>query len=53
MVEVMLLSQNVNSCSKTLEEPMTFAQLYRRTKKSGLERIRFMTSSQDLSGQIN
>ena len=45
VVEVMLLGQNVNSYGKTLERPMTFAQLLQEIeKKDGLERIRFMTS---------
>ena len=33
VVEVMLLGQNVNSYGKTLEEPMTFAQLLREIEK--------------------
>ena len=42
----MLLGQNVNSYGKTLEEPMSFAQLLREVEKvEGLERIRFMTPS--------
>ena len=51
VVEVMLLGQNVNSYGKTLEEPMTFAQLLKEIEKiDGLERIRFMTSHpKDLS----
>ena len=45
VVEVMLLGQNVNSYGKTLDEPMTFAQLLQEIEKiEGLERIRFMTS---------
>ena len=45
VVEVMLLGQNVNSYGKTLEEPMSFAQLLTEIEKiEGLERIRFMTS---------
>ncbi len=45
VVEVMLLGQNVNSYGKTLEHPMTFAQLLTEIEKiEGLERIRFMTS---------
>ena len=33
VVEVMLLGQNVNSYGKTLEEPMTFAELLREVEK--------------------
>lgn len=52
--EVMLLGQNVNSYGKTLEEPMTFAQLLREAEKiDGLERIRFMTPHpKDLSDEL-
>lgn len=52
--EVMLLGQNVNSYGKTLEEPMTFAELLREAEKiDGLERIRFMTSHpKDLSDEL-
>lgn len=54
VVEVMLLGQNVNSYGKTLEEPMTFAQLLKEIEKiEGLERIRFMTSHpKDLSDEL-
>ena len=54
VVEVMLLGQNVNSYGKTLEEPMTFAELLREIEKiEGLERIRFMTSHpKDLSDEL-
>lgn len=54
VVEVMLLGQNVNSYGKTLEEPMSFAELLRRVEKiDGLERIRFMTSHpKDLSDEL-
>ncbi|HJD35050.1 MAG TPA: tRNA (N6-isopentenyl adenosine(37)-C2)-methylthiotransferase MiaB [Candidatus Mediterraneibacter tabaqchaliae] len=54
VVEVMLLGQNVNSYGKTLEEPMTFAELLREIEKiDGLERIRFMTSHpKDLSDEL-
>ena len=53
-MEVMLLGQNVNSYGKTLEEPMTFAQLLREIEKiEGLKRIRFMTSHpKDLSDEL-
>ena len=52
--EVMLLGQNVNSYGKTLEEPMSFAQLLREVEKvEGLERIRFMTPHpKDLSDEL-
>ena len=52
--EVMLLGQNVNSYGKTLEEPMSFAELLREVEKiEGLERIRFMTSHpKDLSDEL-
>ncbi|MBE5960360.1 MAG: tRNA (N6-isopentenyl adenosine(37)-C2)-methylthiotransferase MiaB [Lachnospiraceae bacterium] len=44
VVEIMLLGQNVNSYGKTLENPVTFAQLLQMVEKvEGLRRIRFMT----------
>ena len=54
VVEVMLLGQNVNSYGKTLEHPITFAQLLKEIEKiDGLERIRFMTSHpKDLSDEL-
>ena len=54
VVEVMLLGQNENSYGKTLEEPMTFAELLREVEKiEGLQRIRFMTSHpKDLSDDL-
>ena len=54
VVEVMLLGQNVNSYGKTLEEPITFAELLRRVEAvEGLKRIRFMTSHpKDLSDEL-
>ncbi|WP_099467644.1 tRNA (N6-isopentenyl adenosine(37)-C2)-methylthiotransferase MiaB [Konateibacter massiliensis] len=54
VVEIMLLGQNVNSYGKTLEEPMTFAQLLQEVEKvEGIERIRFMTSHpKDLSDDL-
>lgn len=54
VVEIMLLGQNVNSYGKTLEEPMTFAQLLQEIEKiEGIERIRFMTSHpKDLSDEL-
>ena len=54
VVEIMLLGQNVNSYGKTLEEPVTFAELLKEVEKiEGLERIRFMTSHpKDLSDDL-
>lgn len=54
VVEIMLLGQNVNSYGKTLEKPMTFAELLVEIEKiEGLERIRFMTSHpKDLSDAL-
>ena len=54
VVEVMLLGQNVNSYGKTLEHPVTFAELLRRVEAiDGLKRIRFMTSHpKDLSDEL-
>lgn len=54
VVEIMLLGQNVNSYGKTLEHPVTFAQLLREVEQiEGLERIRFMTSHpKDLSDEL-
>lgn len=54
VVEVMLLGQNVNSYGKTLDEPMSFAELLQEVEKiEGLERIRFMTSHpKDLSDEL-
>lgn len=52
--EVMLLGQNVNSYGKTLETPVTFAELLKEVEKiEGLKRIRFMTSHpKDLSDEL-
>ncbi|WP_332492853.1 tRNA (N6-isopentenyl adenosine(37)-C2)-methylthiotransferase MiaB [Niameybacter sp.] len=52
--EIMLLGQNVNSYGKTLDIPMTFADLIREVNKiEGLERLRFMTSHpKDLSDDL-
>lgn len=48
VVEVMLLGQNVNSYGKTLENPVTFANLLRQVNEiEGLKRIRFMTSASE------
>lgn len=54
VVEVMLLGQNVNSYGKTLDEPVTFAQLLSQVEEiEGLKRIRFMTSHpKDLSDEL-
>ncbi|MCH5266785.1 MAG: tRNA (N6-isopentenyl adenosine(37)-C2)-methylthiotransferase MiaB [Lachnospiraceae bacterium] len=54
VVEIMLLGQNVNSYGKTLEHPITFAELLRQVEEiPGLQRIRFMTSHpKDLSDEL-
>jgi len=54
VIEVMLLGQNVNSYGKTLDEPVSFAQLLSEIEKiEGIERIRFMTSHpKDLSDDL-
>ena len=54
VVEVMLLGQNVNSYGKTLEHPISFAELLTKIEQiDGLERIRFMTSHpKDLSDEL-
>lgn len=54
VIEVMLLGQNVNSYGKTLEAPVSFAELLKRVDEiEGLERIRFMTSHpKDLSDDL-
>ena len=54
VVEVMLLGQNVNSYGKTLDQPMTFAQLLKEVETvDGIRRIRFMTSHpKDLSDEL-
>lgn len=54
VVEIMLLGQNVNSYGKTLEHPISFAELLRQADEiPGLERIRFMTSHpKDLSDEL-
>ncbi len=54
VVEVMLLGQNVNSYGKTLDPPMSFAELLKMVAEvEGLERIRFMTSHpKDLSDEL-
>ena len=52
--EVTLLGQNVDSYGKTLENPVTFAELLRIVNEiEGLERIRFMTSHpKDISDEV-
>lgn len=52
--EVTLLGQNVNSYGKTLDNPVTFAELLREVNKiKGIERIRFMTSHpKDMSDEL-
>ena len=54
VTEVMLLGQNVNSYGKTLENPITFAQLLQQVEEiEGLKRNRFMTSHpKDLSDEL-
>lgn len=54
VVEVMLLGQNVNSYGKTLDHPISFAELLERVEQiPGLKRIRFMTSHpKDLSDEL-
>ena len=54
VTEVMLLGQNVNSYGKTLDHPITFAQLLQMVEAvPGLKRIRFMTSHpKDLSDEL-
>ncbi len=54
VVEIMLLGQNVNSYGKTLDDPITFAELLKQiTEIDGLKRIRFMTSHpKDLSDEL-
>lgn len=51
--EIMLLGQNVNSYGKSLEQPVTFAQLLRELDALDIPRIRFMTSHpKDLSDEL-
>ena len=54
VTEVMLLGQNVNSYGKTLDTPITFAQLLEKIEQiEGIRRIRFMTSHpKDLSDEL-
>ena len=52
--EVTLLGQNVDSYGKTLDNPMTFAELLREVNNvEGIERIRFMNSHpKDISDEV-
>lgn len=52
--EITLLGQNVDSYGKTLEEPITFAQLLRIVNEiDGIQRVRFMTSHpKDISDEV-
>ena len=54
VMEIMLLGQNVNSYGKTLELPVSFAELLEEVCKiDGIERVRFMTSHpKDLSDDL-
>ncbi len=54
IVEIMLLGQNVNSYGKTLETPISFAELLKMVEEvEGIKRIRFMTSHpKDLSDEL-
>ncbi len=54
VTEIMLLGQNVNSYGKTLEEPLSFAELLKKVEEiEGIRRIRFMTSHpKDLSDEL-
>ncbi len=54
IVEIMLLGQNVNSYGKTLETPVSFAELLKMVEEvEGIKRIRFMTSHpKDLSDEL-
>lgn len=54
VTEIMLLGQNVNSYGKTLDKPISFAELLGRIEQiEGIKRIRFMTSHpKDLSDEL-
>ena len=54
IVEIMLLGQNVNSYGKTLDNPISFAELLKMVEEvEGIKRIRFMTSHpKDLSDEL-
>jgi len=52
--EIVLLGQNVNSYGKSLDNPVSFAQLLRKVNEiEGVKRIRFMTSHpKDISDDL-
>ena len=51
--EIMLLGQNVNSYGSDKTDNITFAKLLNMLEKTGIERIRFMTSHpKDLSDEL-
>ena len=51
--EITLLGQNVNSYGNDSEDDLSFAKLLRALDKTGIERIRFMTSHpKDLSDEM-
>ena len=51
--EIMLLGQNVNSFGLDSDEGVSFAQLLHRVSRTGIERLRFMTSHpKDLSDAL-
>ena len=51
--EIMLLGQNVNSYGNDVPGGVTFPQLLRKVSKTGIPRIRFMTSHpKDLSDEL-
>lgn len=51
--EITLLGQNVNSYGKTLDKPVSFADLIGKISDIGIERIRFMTSHpKDISDEL-
>ncbi len=51
--EIMLLGQNVNSYGKDLENGLSFAALLKELDRTGIPRIRFMTSHpKDLSDEL-
>lgn len=54
VTEIMLLGQNVNSYGKTLEHPISFAELLKQVSDiEEVKRIRFMTSHpKDLSDEL-
>ncbi len=51
--EIMLLGQNVNAYGNGSEDPLSFAGLLKQLDKTGIPRIRFMTSHpKDLSDEL-